>query len=922
LGRFIWSQVLHRRTRAATLGLGILVAAVSFTLLTAAVTTSALELKGTIAENWRAAYDILVRPQNSYTTLERSRGLVRPNYLSGIFGGITLKQWHSILRVPGVEVAAPVANIGYILLRTEIPVPLGRFDTGAGVQLYRIRGLRLANNGTSRYPAPDTYLYITARHGFTLDQGGEVRESVPGRPRGLGVCSGLYRTERSLRSPFDLANSEEIFCHSDRTPSVEPASVPPSAFAPGEFGILSRVTIPILLAAIDPRQESRLVGLDGAVVAGRFLGEAEGPRLRGVPDAGKIRVVPLLASTRTFVDETLRASIDRLDIPEGADVTGILGSSRAKRYLDRLPGAPVGSASIPLQPTYDRLVDGLSEPPRFFDITYDAYRTVSPVTYRSLTDGHLAPEQQTNRLRVWKSAFMSDSYFSIPTENDDTQFRQMTLHAGSNSITGGVADLPQLQVVGRFDPAKIRGFSSLSQVPLESYVPPQLEPADERSRNALGGRPLFPTLNVGGYVQQPPLAFTTLEAARLFRDSSFFGGGAGNAPISAIRVRVAGAAGPDSLSRERIRRVAQAISQRTHLVVDITAGSSPAPLTIQLPPGRFGQPSLLVNEGWTKKGVAVVILRAVDRKSLALFGLVLVVTGLFLMNGALATVRTRRSEIGTLLALGWSRGKIFRAVLGELALVGLIAGLVGTGIAAALVKLLDFAIPLRRTLLVAPIAMILAVLAGLLPAWRAARALPLDAVRPRVTERRPNHSVKRIGSMAISNLWRLPGRTFLAAAGLFIGVGALALLLSITLAFKGTLLGTALGAFISVQVRAVDYLGVALAVLLAAVSVADVLFLNLRERAPEMVTLRATGWHESHLARMVALEGLGIGLLGSVTGAAAGIGLSAIVGGSPGRIVLAGIIAALTGTVVALCAALLPASFVSRMTPPSVLAEE
>src|SRR6266511_3430732 len=168
----------------------------------------------------------------------------------------------------------------------------------------------------------------------------------------------------------------------------------------------------------------------------------------------------------------------------------------------------------------------------------------------------------------------------------------------------------------------------------------------------------------------------------------------------------------------------------------------------------------------------------------------------------------------------------------------------------------------------------------------------------------------------------LPGRTLLAAAGLFVGVGALALLLSITLAFKGTLLGTALGAFISVQVRGVDYLGVVLAVLLAAISVADVLFLNLRERAPEMVTLRATGWHESHLARMVALEGLGIGLLGSVTGAAAGIGLSALVGGSPGRIVLAGVIAALMGTVVALGASLLPASLVSRMTPPSVLAEE
>src|SRR5207302_1579488 len=102
-------------------------------------------------------------------------------------GGITLDQWHDILQIPGVDVAAPVANIGYVLLRTEIPVPLGRFDDGAAVQLYRVRGLRLANNGASRYPAPDTYLYVTRRHRFSLGKGGEVTESVPGRPKALAV---------------------------------------------------------------------------------------------------------------------------------------------------------------------------------------------------------------------------------------------------------------------------------------------------------------------------------------------------------------------------------------------------------------------------------------------------------------------------------------------------------------------------------------------------------------------------------------------------------------------------------------------------------------------------------------------------------------------------------------------------------------
>jgi hypothetical protein len=148
-------------------------------------------------------------------------------------------------------------------------------------------------------------------------------------------------------------------------------------------------------------------------------------------------------------------------------------------------------------------------------------------------------------------------------------------------------------------------------------------------------------------------------------------------PGCVIRVRVAGVTGPDPLSRERIRLVAERIATTTGLAVDITAGSSPSPQLVGLPRGRFGQPALLVRELWVRKGVALAIIRALDRKSAALFGLVLVVCALLLTNGALAAVRGRRAELGTLLALGWSRTAIFASVLGELALVGLPAGLPG-----------------------------------------------------------------------------------------------------------------------------------------------------------------------------------------------------------------------------------------------------
>ena len=112
LRRLLWSEFRHRRGRSAALGLAILVAAASFTLLTASASTSSLHVHGTLRSSFRPAYDVLVRPSNAPTSLERSEGLVRPNFLSGVYHGITLAQWRTIQHIPGVAVAAPSENLG------------------------------------------------------------------------------------------------------------------------------------------------------------------------------------------------------------------------------------------------------------------------------------------------------------------------------------------------------------------------------------------------------------------------------------------------------------------------------------------------------------------------------------------------------------------------------------------------------------------------------------------------------------------------------------------------------------------------------------------------------------------------------------------------------------------------------------------
>jgi len=217
--RFVWSQLRHRPSRTATLALGILVAAVSFTLLTAAVKTSELQVRGTIARNWKTAYDILVRPPDSFSPLERSQGLVRDNYLSGIFGGITLAQWHRILRTPGVEVAAPIANLGYIIPVTRgLHLSVNQYLTDDAVQLYRLRTTWIADRGTSTYPGQNLYVYLTRQHRFVVSHE-FPSEIVPGAGS-VDVC-GHFIPPR-VQTPFPSGDvGTYLQCFSSLTPNAE-----------------------------------------------------------------------------------------------------------------------------------------------------------------------------------------------------------------------------------------------------------------------------------------------------------------------------------------------------------------------------------------------------------------------------------------------------------------------------------------------------------------------------------------------------------------------------------------------------------------------------------------------------------------------------------------------------------------------------
>jgi hypothetical protein len=395
-----------------------------------------------------------------------------------------------------------------------------------------------------------------------------------------------------------------------------------------------------------------------------------------------------------------------------------------------------------------------------------------------------------------------------------------------------------------------------------------------------------------------------------------------NAPISAIRVRVANVHGFEPIDRARILAVATAIKKDTGLQVDITAGSSPTTVDVDLPAGCCGEPALTVAEGWVRKGAALAVLNAVDAKSLVLFVLVLVVCVLFLANGAYASVRSRRTELGVLACLGWGRAALFRLVLGELALVGLITGVIGAVLAEILALVLRLQLPWWHALLVVPIALGLACVSGLAPAYAATRGRPLDAVYSVPGGGGHHRAIRHVSGIARANIVRRPARLVSGALGLFIGVAAFAVLLAVQLAFQGQVVGTALGDVVTVQVRSVDLIAAVLALLLGALSVADVLAVNLRDRAGEQAVLAATGWRPATLFRLAFTEGMVVGVVGALAGGVVGLGLAAILTGSALAVAPSAVLAAVIGLVLVAGVLMVPAWQASQTAPAAALAED
>ena len=169
------------------------------------------------------------------------------------------------------------------------------------------------------------------------------------------------------------------------------------------------------------------------------------------------------------------------------------------------------------------------------------------------------------------------------------------------------------------------------------------------------------------------------------------------------------------------------------------------------------------------------------------------VGGLGMMNTTLMSVLERTREIGVLRAMGWRARRVVTMIMGESLVLALLGGALGIGLGIGLTALARLA-PAVESLLsgvftplifvqALGIALLLGLVGGFFPAWRAAGLQPVEAMRYEsgaggnwgpVTQ-----AIARLaGGSALRNLWRRPTRTVVTMIGVGIGVGFIVALMA------------------------------------------------------------------------------------------------------------------------------------------------
>ncbi|NCU17954.1 FtsX-like permease family protein [Pallidibacillus pasinlerensis] len=256
--RLVFERIKHRKAT----GIIILIAFISvFTLIPIGLEqskTSKVIVHDSIENYGRGSYDLLVRPADSQTLIEDELGMVEENYVGDSKGGISLEEWKQLKNNPDIEIAAPVASLGYFKGKQfSLELPILDEPTRFTYQFY-------TSDGLTEYP--------------------------------LGNKESIMYFENPNPGLIQYLKSD------DNENSVSAAM---TMFMPENYN---------LLVAVDPESESKLTGIDFS----ELENEIKDPMMNDIlHNYGNPPVIKVLQRDNLNIPVYLKLKVDQLNVNIG-----------------------------------------------------------------------------------------------------------------------------------------------------------------------------------------------------------------------------------------------------------------------------------------------------------------------------------------------------------------------------------------------------------------------------------------------------------------------------------------------------------------------------------------------------------------------------------------------------------------------------
>ncbi|WP_214770304.1 ABC transporter permease [Exiguobacterium sp. s39] len=797
--RFIWNSWWRNKERFILLLVGVLVVSTGLSYLIGTTQANNGTVVDELQKRWKSSYDIVVRPPNSRSVTEDLK-LLEPNYMSGLDGGITMKQYKTIQALADVDVAAPIAMIG-------------NHATGANV-------------GTHRFDDYGVYkLTITDKQntGLNVEKYSSVNYLAAGwTPDENATISGV--------SPAALGEEPLL-----------------------EFGSDT------MIAGIDPKAEARLIGLDEATVDGkhsRYFDEQDTANIVD-PELGTVEL-PILMNEREYVDASRTYTYEKLDLPlindsiqeTIRDVTKRGG----KKYLKTLKttDSPGKTYSVTTQDVQKKLIQ---------QIMTDSFPTLpsgnsewlilkpSPISYQTIS-----------------SPFASRWPFSYQVEpkkvNPDSLLAKRTMYREARMFGKTSDDWPRIRLnyIGVFNPKKLNlSKDPLTELPMETYFPAKAQwVMDKNDRPVNPVKDVKPTNDAYDFLTKPPSMLTTLDAAFKIR---------GEKAISVIRVNVKGVDQMNAASEQKLQDVAREIEDKTGLITDVTLGSSPQ-LALTYLPGLEKKSALgWVQQPWIKLGSSMTIFQEAKVGMSGVIASVIAVALVYVFSSNIILLYARKKEFSILLSLGWRPRQLSKLLFLEATLLGSLVALIAWTILGTFWLTTDHPIALGRILLIGLAGLLIYWGGTLVPMTLIRRIKPYESMRSgEVSRSRRFVRSQSIVGMSMNQLFTYWQRTLLSIIAIALPTGLFIFFLFVTFRLKGVLYATWLGEYVALEVGTMHYVAMGVALLIAILTTTEILWQNVNERRSQLAVLKATGWQDTLIRRLVLLEGLLTGLLAGIVG--------------------------------------------------------